>query len=269
MSYPASLYEEVDDGEFVSTELTRGPWSPQHQHGGPPSALIARALEQEAARHGLSHLPRLTVSFFRPIPIARLQIRTGADRAGRKAAYLWATVAADGKEVARATAVALATEPVEVPEEIPSKWASEQAPKTPEESEFIEFPFMTGEIGYHKAIEGRLAAGQFFRGPSAVWFRMQYPLIPEETPSPIQRVAIAADSGNGISASLDMFRYTFVNPDLSIHLLRGPVGDWICLDARSLIGPDGTGMAEGRIFDRGGLAGRSVQSLIVRPRDTD
>jgi hypothetical protein len=37
----------VPDGEaFVATESTRGPWSRQHQHGGPPAALLGRAMEQ-------------------------------------------------------------------------------------------------------------------------------------------------------------------------------------------------------------------------------
>ena len=34
----------------MPTVLTRGPWSPVHQHGEPPSAIMARAIEQAAAR---------------------------------------------------------------------------------------------------------------------------------------------------------------------------------------------------------------------------
>ena len=45
--------------------------------------------------------------------------------------------------------------------------------------------------------------GHFFNGPCAAWFRMNHPLVKGETPSPYQRVAVAGDSGNGISAALD------------------------------------------------------------------
>ena len=45
-----------------------------------------------------------------------------------------------------------------------------------------------------------------------------------------------------------------------------PQGEWICIDARTLLGPHGGGIAEARIFDTYGLIGRSTQSLLVRPR---
>ena len=38
----------TDGDDFVATAHTRGPWSPKHQHGGPPSALLARAIEAQA-----------------------------------------------------------------------------------------------------------------------------------------------------------------------------------------------------------------------------
>jgi hypothetical protein len=99
-----------------------------------------------------------------------------------------------------------------------------------------------------------------------VWFRLRHPLVEGETPGALERVAVAADSGNGISAELDFKRWIFVNSDLTINLLRAPEGEWICIDARTLLGPHGGGIAEARIFDERGLVGRSTQSLAVRPR---
>jgi len=87
-----------------------------------------------------------------------------------------------------------------------------------------------------------------------------------EEPSGYQRVAVAADSGNGISALLSIERYLFVNSDLTINLLRRPVGEWICVDARTLLAPNGCGLAESQLFDEQGLIGRATQSLAVRAR---
>ncbi len=115
-------------------------------------------------------------------------------------------------------------------------------------------------------MECRVAEGTFFRGPCAIWFRLRRPLVEGEVPSPIERVAVAADSGNGISAILDFKRYLFVNSDLNINLLRRAEGEWICIEARTLFGPTGGGIAEARIYDEGGLIGRSTQSLAVRLR---
>jgi hypothetical protein len=95
---------------------------------------------------------------------------------------------------------------------------------------------------------------------------MRHPLLEGEAPSPYQRVAVAADSGNGISAILDYERYAFVNADLTINLLRRPVGEWVCLDARTCLGPDGGGLAESALYDVHGLIGRATQSLAVRAR---
>jgi Thioesterase-like superfamily len=106
----------------------------------------------------------------------------------------------------------------------------------------------------------------FFRGPSAIWFRLRHPLIEGEAPSPIERVAVAADSGNGISAILDFSRYVFVNSDLTVNLLRKPEGEWICIEAQTLLGPASGGLAEARIYDTAGLVGRSTQSLALRAR---
>ncbi|MFO1288022.1 MAG: thioesterase family protein [Rubrivivax sp.] len=106
----------------------------------------------------------------------------------------------------------------------------------------------------------------FFRGRCAAWFRLQRPLVEGEVPSGYQRVAVAADSGNGISAVLDFARYSFVNSDLTINLLRRPQGEWICVDARTLLAPNGCGLAESQLFDEAGLIGRATQSLAVRMR---
>jgi hypothetical protein len=105
-----------------------------------------------------------------------------------------------------------------------------------------------------------------FAGPSAVWFRLNHPLVLGHEPSPYQRVAVAADSGNGISAILDLSTHVFVNSDLSINLLRRPVGEWICLDARTHLSGHGGGLAESALYDELGLIGRATQSLFVRTK---
>ena len=51
-----------------------------------------------------------------------------------------------------------------------------------------------------------------------------------------------ADSGNGISATVDFSRWVFINPDLSVYLHRLPEGEWVCLDAQTTIEPSGIGL---------------------------
>ncbi|HEX5092423.1 MAG TPA: thioesterase family protein, partial [Burkholderiales bacterium] len=121
-------------------------------------------------------------------------------------------------------------------------------------------------VGYSQLVETRVAAGEMFRGPCAIWFRLSHPIVEGEAPLPAERVAVAADSGNGISAILDFRKYVFVNSDLTINLLRRPEGEWICLEAQTTFGPASTGLAESRLYDAQGLIGRATQSLVVRAR---
>ena len=259
-------YLALANGAYASTDLTRGPWHPDHQHGGPPIALVARSIERAAAALGLTHIARLTANLLRPIPIAELAIAVQTEYAGRNVAHLSACLSAGGKELARFTAVAQREARLEIPADLPGH-PLPQAPRSVEQSPAAPFLFASETTGYHDLIEGRIAQGVSFRGPSAVWFRLRHPLVAGEEPSALQRVAVAADSGNGISAILDFQRYIFVNSDLSINLLRKAQGEWICIDARTLLGPDGGGLTEARIFDTQGMIGRSTQSLAIRRRD--
>ena len=128
------------------------------------------------------------------------------------------------------------------------------------------FPFSGRHVGCADLVETRVAHSTFFGGPCAVWFRLRQPLLEGEAPSAYQRVAVAADSGNGKSAALDFSRYSFVNFDLTINLLRRPRGEWIGLDARTHLEPMGSGMAESALYNVQGLIGRATQSLMPRAR---
>ncbi len=257
----SSAYAALDAHTYESTELTRGPWDPGHQHGGPPVALAGREIARAAAALGMSHLARLTANLVRPVPIAPLRIEVDTDYAGRNVAHFSARLWAAEREVARFTAVAQREEPIELPAQ-----ALQRAPTLPEALEPVVFPHRGGDVGYHELVELRVAEGTLTSGPCAVWFRMRHPLVDREAPGAVERVAVAADSGNGISAVLDFRRYIFINSDLTINLLRRAEGEWICIDARTLLGPRGGGIAEAEIFDTRGLIGRSTQSLHIRAR---
>jgi len=257
----SSAYVALDAHRYQPSELTRGPWDPGHQHGGPPVALAGREIARAAGALGMNHLARLTANLLRPVPIAPLRIELATDYAGRNVAHFSARIYAQEREVARFTAVAQREHEIELPAH-----ALPPAPRPFADIEPTVFPHRAGVVGYHDLVELRVAEGTLTRGPCATWFRLRHPLVAGEAPGPLERVAVAADSGNGISALLDFKRYLFVNSDLTINLLRPAQGEWICIDARTLLGPAGGGIAEARIFDGAGLIGRSTQSLHVRAR---
>ena len=221
---PASAYTSLDSGAYRASVLTRGPWHPAHQHAGPPIALVCRALERSAAAHRLTHLARLTANLLRPVPIGELLVEVATDYVGRNAGHFSARLMAGEKEVARFTALAQRENEVPLPDALAGH-PLPLAPQVPEDSQPAVFPFAGQHIGYADLVETRVAHGRFFQGPCAIWFRLRHPLLDREAPSVYQRVAVAANSGNGISAILDFARYSFVNHDLTINLLRRPQGE--------------------------------------------
>ncbi len=261
----SSAYRRLSDDTFDATELTRGPWDPGHQHAGPPTALVCRAIEQAASAHGLTHMARLTGNLLRPVLLGQLIVEVQEDYVGRNAAHYSARLSSGGKDVARFTALMQREVETPTPPGTPGH-PLPAAPRLPDVSEPTVMPFASSQLGYADLVENRIAEGRPWAGPCSIWFRMRHPLVDGETPSPYQRVAVAADSGNGISAALDFKRYSFVNCDLTINLLRRPVGEWICLEARTELGGNGCGLAESALYDEEGLIGRATQSLAVRQR---
>ena len=264
-----TFFEPDGDGRYLSTELTRGPWDPEAQHAGPPAALIGREIERlGGGRIGGEDGPpaqvgRVTYEILRPVPIAPLTVSAEIVRPGRSVELIEATLSSDDGPLVRATAWRLRTAEVEFPD--PGKRLD--PPPGPEEGSPGEF-FHTGyDVGYHTAMEYRFVSGAFMEpGPATVWMRPGVPLVPGEEFTPLQRVLVAADSGNGVSAALDWRSFLFINVDLSVHLHRMPEGEWVCLDAVTRPEHNGVGFADTALFDERGPIGRALQTLLVAER---
>jgi Thioesterase-like superfamily len=265
MSEPGAFFLLEGDDRFVATELGRGPWSPGHQHAGPPSALLARAIER-AVGDAPALVARLTVELLSPVPIGPLEVTTATLRAGRAIQRLEATLATGGRVLTRASALATRIQAVDLP---PVKPEPGDPPPPPESGSPFAFPVFHGRaVGYQTAVDARLVRGGYGENPTTVWIRSRVPLVLGEAPSPLQRVMIAADSGNGIAVVLDPTRYTFVNADLTVYLHRAPVGEWVCLDAVTIPEPTGIGLTRSRLWDLNGPLGWALQSLVVEARST-
>jgi hypothetical protein len=251
-------------GRFFPSEHTRGPWHPDHQHGGAPAALVARALEHLAGDSFA--VTRLTLDLLRPVPITPLIVTTEVTKRGKRSLSMAAHVDAGGVGVvhARASAVRVADLPVG---EAAAGAAVPLSPG-PEAGRNAEFSVAAEGPGFHRTgMDVRFVGGGFdVPGPARAWFRLRRPVVDDEEPSGLQRAAGAADFGNGISWVLPLDRWVFVNADLTVHLARPPVGEWVGLDALTVLSDQGIGMAEGALYDAAGRVGRSAQSLVLEPR---
>jgi hypothetical protein len=101
-------------------------------------------------------------------------------------------------------------------------------------------------------------------GSRTVWMNTA-DLLPDEAPSPFQRICPLADCGNAFSRHFEPNEVAFVNPDLTIALHRDPVGDWLGSKTVSQWQPNGIGLADAVLFDDVGPVGTALQTMILRP----
>lgn len=255
----------IPEGRYLApTELARGPWSPMALHGGPVAALATRASEAHPGGEGMQ-LVRITLELLRPVPLTRLAVTSALVKPGRKAQLVDTAIEADGVEVAWSRALRIRRGPEDQRAE--STVPEDTAPDRPDRLTATAMVIGDRTAFHNQGMELRFVNGRAGgRGPATVWFRLRCPVVLGEEPSPWQRVAAAADFGNGVAAELDFGSSSFVNPDLTISVHRPPVGEWICLDARTRFGTPGIGAAESALWDVEGRIGRSVQSLVVELR---
>jgi hypothetical protein len=252
-----SFYVALGGGRFESTRRTRGPWDPGHQHAGPPAALLAGEMEK-VSRNPEMAWARLTFEILGAIPVAELAAAVLVERPGRSVELLAGELRAGERPVLRARgwrvlAAPLATDGAAAPPRLPAQGSPP--------------PPSFGEFGYASSVEWRWSSGDWTTpGPATVWTRLLAPILEGQEPSPLQRVLAVADSGNGVSALLPWDAYYFINTELSVHVLRPPRGEWVCLSAQTEIAEGGAGLATSVLSDPDGPVARGAQALLVAPR---
>jgi Thioesterase-like superfamily len=263
----------AEGGRFMPTEQARGPWDPRALHGGAPAALMTAAFERMQPGAEL-RIARLGFELLRPVPSAPLTLSTRIVRPGRRVQELAGELHAGQELVCRASALRVQEVPCDLPAPppesapTPDTWTGGEMP-APEAGKSVRFALDDSDRNSFaaSAMEMRwLGHDPRALGPGRVWMRLRHPLLPGEELTPLTRLAATADFGNGVSAALPFERFLFINADLTIHLQRPPRGEWIGLDARTVLHEGGTGLSESVLHDVDGAVGRAFQTLVVQPR---
>ncbi|QNP68340.1 thioesterase family protein [Streptomyces roseirectus] len=262
-----AYFEDIGESRFLPTKHTQGPWDPGYQHFGPPGALLAREIERCAADDGgdgALALGRITYDILGPVPLRPLTARAWVERPGRRVRLVRGELLEAGRPLVSAAAWAVRP----APDDTPATGARRRPPAGPPGLEHAPAVIPDGwACGFLDSVEWRFAHGGYGRpGPAAVWLRPRMPLLDGEPMSPVQRTVLAVDSANGISAELDIRAWGFVPPELTVHLLRPPDGEWLCLDAQTSVGPGEPGLTTSTLFDAAGPVARSAQTLLVHHR---
>lgn len=266
--FPAPERRTIDGVEvewFTPNEFARGPWDPDACHGGPPSAVLVRAMERAVPA---MRLVRVTVDLAKPVPMAGFSIHTDVTRSGRSVAATRVTLN-DGEGRVRATAIGLHIAALDTP--MFDGMRDNAGVRWPRLADAAPGAFPIRRIrhdltGFRDSVEMRYppgsAAGDV--GSNTVWMRT-IGIVAGEQPTPFQRICPLADCGNAFSRHADADGVSFVNPDLAIALHREPAGDWLGMRSVSQWQPDGIGLVASTLFDDAGPVGTATQTLLLRP----
>jgi hypothetical protein len=172
-------------------------------------------------------------------------------------------------EVGRVSALKIRLAELDLDDRPEGLW---EQPGPPGEAERVIWrdTFGTGEgirRFHYDAVEVRSFGGSFLHlGPGTSWFRLLFPVVAGEEPSPFVRLATLADMSNGNSQSLDPRRWIFVNPDITLYAHRHPVGEWVGMRSAAFQHHTGIGLADTRVFDEQGPLGRINQAQLLEAR---
>jgi hypothetical protein len=262
-----ALYLPDGDG-FVATLKTQGGWDPNHQHGGPVQALMARAVEQAPSLVPMQ-VARLTHDLIRPVPIGkRLVVSTEILREGKRIQLLEVVMRDGDVEHARTRALRLREADLSDAAGLGADTSIDVAPVGPEE---VGPAYLTGRAGMPGFFDGmelrRFQRPDAPEGVHGYWVRLKCPLIAGEETTPLQTMSVAGDFANMIGITVETRDVTFINPDLNVHVLRLPVGEWIAVMGDSRLGlATGIGVSTAQLRDRDGICALASNCQLIQRR---
>jgi hypothetical protein len=254
----------VRDGALlVPTIYTQGPWNPEAQHGGPVCAALTWLLESVPTLVPMQ-VSRFTFDLFRAAPLTPLATSTRVVREGKRLQLVEAMLYDGDTPIARGAAMRLREADLAEVADHPQRPRHMVGP--PSGNGATLRADIAARIGFLRGIEVERIAGTPGGGPpSTTWYRSRVPVVDGEVMSPLQRLSLFSDFTSASALYLDHASYSAINPDVTVQVLRPPVGEWICVDGSTEAGGNGIGHSRASLYDTTGfVASASTSQLIDR-----
>jgi acyl-CoA thioesterase len=255
-----TYFERTGERHFRATEHTGGAWREDEQHVAPALGLLAHVVDRD--RRGRREDPfvaaRLSYDIFGTVPVDEVEVAVRVLRPGRTIELVQAELAHGGRTIVLLRVWLL--EPRDTADHAGTPFAP-----LPSRDELTPWsPANAWPGGFIRSVE----LHRHLEEPGRGWFwaRPLHPLVADEEVSSWARAAGLLDLANGMTVRADPAEVHFPNIDLTAHLLREPLGEWLGVDASVTFGRDGVGMTSARLHDDEGPLGTLVQCLTVRPR---
>ena len=259
-----ALFVPDGDHTFIPTIGAVGPWNSDVLHGAAVAALFAGRLTPTDRVLG-----RLTVELLAPVPCAPLQLEISPPAGGRRVQRQQATVSAAGRVVAAAQSVTVLRAELD----LPAAATAQRDPfaVVPAPSLTAADPTIADVIGWENfhstAVATRHLRSANEPGGTHQWIALTVPVVAGTPIQGTELAAAAADfAGEAVHRRLPFTEWSFVNADLTVHLTRAPVGDWVGIGTAAVVDAAGGGIASTELFDETGRVGQSASTLVVERR---
>jgi acyl-coenzyme A thioesterase PaaI-like protein len=263
-SVTAALFQ-LEGNRAEPGELTRGPWTDNAQHGGPPAALLTVLVESVTEPD--QWIARMNVELLAPVPLSTLTTSVRAEGLSRRVAVAHAELWSSEKLVARATGRLLTK--LDIPVD-PAHSTETPNPLPGPETERLAPAWAVGKnhTTFHRdAVHHRWEEGGFEEaGPARCWQTLTVPVVDGVEVTSHQRIMAVADIASGVSAIfMPSSGFGLINSDLDVSFLRPAAGQWIRTDAITRAGRAGTGLCVNTLSDESGPVAFATQTLLGRP----
>jgi acyl-CoA thioesterase len=251
---PEPVFAQDGDGWQPHAEAA-GPF--RGLHGGAVSGLTVGVMEERARAEGWGTPLTASVFILRPSPLEKLHVKVEPLRIGGRIAMVESLLFAGDKLIAKATGAFV--KPIEAPE-----LARVAQGPSPVDPSFMA-PWQRTRGPQHTTFFDALDIRDDGKGTK--WGRMLRPMLPFDTP--FASLFALADNGTPYWLSGTEFwppPWGFPNIDITVHVSRAPVGQWVGVTPTSDWRDDGMGLTDARLFDEQGMLGHGCQTVVITPR---
>ena len=260
-----ALYVPHGDG-FMATEITAGGWSADAQSGGAVLALLGHVLEDVPTLAAMS-LTRLTADLVRPAPIGEaLRVDHAIVREGKKIQVVELSVTSGGTEVARASALRVRDADLGAGEGLPASTTDDDpATLLPAPDQLPNMIDSDGPAEFLRSGMDFRRTDPSIHGVRGLWARLLVPVVAGEPVRATSRVTVPMDLVNLIGVEYFGRGITAINADVSGHVFRPPVGEWVGLVGDTRFGHHvGHGVSVATMSDDDGVFGITSTSQVVQ-----
>jgi hypothetical protein len=262
----AALYVRDGDG-YVGTILTQGGWDPAVANGGTVLALVGQVLDAVPTLVPMT-VGRFTADLHRPVPIGtHLRVEPTILREGKKLQVVLLRVLVGDVEHLRVTALRLRDEDVDAGDLASTTDARPgDALVAPDQARDLRDLTRENVPGFLRAVDMRRAT-TLDGSAIGAWLRLEVPVVAGEATTPTARLAAVFDYANLIGMDDHPQQVSLINPDVTAHVLRPPVGEWVAITGTTRFNPAmGRGLSLAEFSDTEGVFAVGSTSQLIQPR---